>query len=287
MKYISGLLALFLFTISLNAQRDAELDDIITESTVPSEDLFLDDIVERTLIYESQVLPYEHLREADIPWQKRLWRLIDVREKMNLHFKNEKDPFFDIIKDAAISGEITVFKGDDKTFSEPMFGSEVEKLLRRPDTIQVPDENFNMVTKITLIEIFAANIERFRIKEVWYFNKEESVVKCRILGIAPMYQEFDGDTGVFIAEYPLFWVYYPQAREMLSKHRVFNPNNDAAPLTWYDIFEQRMFASFIWKQSNELDSHLAGLGYEGVDLLLESEKIKAELFNFEHDLWSY
>lgn len=276
------------FATAVSAQRDAELDDIITESSAPSEDLFLDDIVERTLVYESKVLPYESLREADIPWQKRIWRVIDTREKLNLHFQNEKEPFFNIIKDAAINGEITVFKGDDKNFSQPMFGSEVEKMLKRQDTIQVPDpETFDLVTTIRTLEIFASSIQTYRVKEVWYFNKEESVVKCRILGIAPIYQEFDPDSGVFLAEYPLFWVYYPQAREILARHKVFNANNDAAPLTWYDIFEQRQFSSFIWKQSNELDAHLSALGYEGVDLLMESEKIKAELFNFEHDLWSY
>jgi len=282
------LLVALLAGTSAFAQRDAELDDIITESSQPSEDLFLDDIVERTIIYETQVLPYEDMREADIPWSKRIWRLIDVREKLNIHFRNEQAPLFDILKDAAISGEITVFKGDDKTFSEPMFGSEVEGLLRRQDTTQVVDpETFNTIEKVIVREIFASNIERYRVKEVWFFNKEESVFQVRILGIAPMYQEFDNDTGVFIAEYPLFWVYYPQAREMLARHRVFNGKNDAAPLTWYDVFEQRQFSSFIWKQSNELDAHLSALGYEGVDLLMESEKIKAELFNFEHDLWSY
>ncbi len=287
-QYLSLLLIACLLSTAVDAQRDAELDDIITESSEPSEDLFLDDIVQRTLVYESQVLPYEELREADVPWQKRVWRLIDVRERMNLHFRNEEEPFFDILKEAAINGEITVFKGSDKNFTEPMFGSEVQAIIARPDTQQVMDpETFDMTTQITTIEIFASNIERYRIKEVWYFNKEESVVKVRILGIAPMYQEFDNDSGMFIAEYPLFWVYYPQARELLARHRVFNPKNDAAPMTWYDVFEQRQFSSFIWKQSNELDAHLSALGYEGVDLLMESEKIRAELFNFEHDLWSY
>lgn len=278
-----------LFVTSMNAQ--GELSDVIEQSGTEKdlqEDMFLDGIVKQELIYETQVLEYEELREADVPWKKRVWRVIDVREKQNIIFRNEAEPFFDVLKNAAIDGEITVFKGDDQKFSEPLYGSDVEKMLKRLDTIQVPDpETFDMVTKIIPREIFASNIERFRVKEVWYFNKEESVVKCRILGIAPMYQEFDDDTGAFIAEYPLFWVYYPQAREMLARYPVFNEKNDAAPLTWYDALEQRNFSSYIWKKSNPLDASLSGLGYEGVDLLMESNNIKAELFNFEHDLWSY
>ena len=88
-------------------------------------------------------------------------------------------------------------------------------------------------------------------------------------------------------ELPLFWIYYPEAREVLAKERVVNPFNDAAPMTWSDLIEARFFSSYIYKQSNPLDLRLKDQYGEGTDMLLESDKIKRELFNFEHDLWTY
>jgi len=110
----------------------------------------------------------------------------------------------------------------------------------------------------------------------------------RILGIAPLQEVFDEDTGTFKYELPLFWVYYPEAREVLSRYTVFNEMNDASVITWSDLFEMRRFSSYIYKQSNVLDVRLIDMfPNSGVDRLLESEKIKSELFNWEHDLWTY
>jgi len=58
-------------------------------------------------------------------------------------------------------------------------------------------------------------------------------------------------------------------------------------MSWYDLFESRFFSSYIYKASNSLDAPLKNIYDDGLDALLESEKIKAELFNFEHDLWEY
>ena len=84
----------------------------------------------------------------------------------------------------------------------------------------------------------------------------------------------------------MFWVYYPDARYMFARHTAFRTGNDASPLTWEDILEMRFFSSHIYKERNVLDLRLKDI-YSGVDLLLEGEKIKQEIFNFEHDLWSF
>ena len=109
-----------------------QAESIITESSDPVEDVYLDDVVRHTMIYENRVLPYEPLREADIPWERRMWRLIDVREKINLPFINPLEPFFTIIAEGAKSGEIKVFK--DETFKEMMTPEEVMGKLVSTDT---------------------------------------------------------------------------------------------------------------------------------------------------------
>lgn len=260
---------------------------IITESSDPLEDVYIDDIVPKRLIYETRVLPYEPVREADIPWEKRIWRVIDVREKINLAFVYPEKPLFTIFSEASENGEIRVF-GDDK-FTQMLSIEEVMNQLVEIDTVVVYDpETYEENVRITHSELNPEDIKKYRIKEIWYYDEESSRMKVRILGIAPIRDYYDEDTGLFKFEGPMFWVYYPEAREVLARHRVFNEHNDAAPMTWYDLFEMRRFSSYIYKSSNVLDYRLQDFyPQDGISRLLESEKIKSELFNWEHDLWTY
>lgn len=270
--------------------------EIRTESSAPSEDIYVDDIVQKRLVVESRLLPYEAVREADIAWQKRIWRIVDAREKMNNVWKAEEAPFFNVIKDLVQNGDITVFS--DEKFKEPLSFKEVEAKLFKIDTIPT----FDYDTYEEKIEVVRNtkdwhNINQFRIKEIWFFDEEASMMKCRIIGIAPMYEESisgtaDGVETNVTLPYPLFWIYYPEARVHLAKHRVISDANDMAPMTWADLLDNRYFSSYIYKRSNVLDYGIkdyfdAKDDRISMDILLESEKIKNELFNFEHDLWEY
>lgn len=264
-----------------------EAENIITESSEPLEEIYVDDIVPKRMIFENRVLPYEPIREADIPWEKRMWRIIDVREKLNLSFSYPEKPFFSILSEAAGTGEIKVFT--DEKFREMLTPDEVMAKLVATDTNIVYDpETYEEEVVISTTPVNPEDIKRFRIKEIWFFDEESSTMKVRILGIAPIKDVYDDGTGEFKYELPLFWIYYPEIRDELARHRVFNEENDAAPMTWFDLFEMRRFASYIYKQSNVLDLRLKDIYVDnGIDRLLESQKIKAELFNWEHDLWSY
>ena len=68
--------------------------------------------------------------------------------------------------------------------------------------------------------------------------------------------------------------------------KVFNPGNDGDLGTWEDLFERRFFSSYIYKESNVYNRRIQDY-LQGVDILLEADKIKQEIFNYEHDLWSY
>ena len=283
--YLVGILSAFVPGVIWAQQAES----IITESSDPVEDVYLDDVVRHTMIYENRVLPYEPLREADIPWERRMWRLIDVREKINLPFINPLEPFFTIIAEGAKSGEIKVFK--DETFKEMMTPDEVMGKLVTTDTSLVfnPDTYEDEVV-IVNSPVNPEDIIKYRVKEMWYFDEESSRMGVRILGIAPIRDYTDENTGEFKYAIPMFWVYYPEAREALSRHTVFTEGNDAAPGTWYDLFEQRRFSSYIYKQSNVLDMRLEDFyngAEKGIERLMESERIKMELFNWEHDLWTY
>ncbi len=268
----------------------AQEAETVTESSDLDEDIFIDGVVERTLIQENRVLPWEPIREADIAWEKRIWRVIDTREKMNLPFRYPEKPFVMLLKDLAESGELTVFR--DEQFKEKLDAEALQNIFSRPDTITKLDyETYEQTIEIVTVDINPEDINRFRVKEVWFFDEETSRLRHRILGIAPIKETYDEDTGLFKYEEPIFWIYYPAVREAFSKHRVFNDFNDAGPTTWYDLFEQRKFASYIYKISNVNDmrvkDYFENSPNPGIDMLLESQRIKEELFNFEHDLWEY
>jgi len=273
----------------LNAQKGAE--EIITESSEPAEDRYVDDIVSKRLVVENTVLPYEPIREADIAWQKKIWRVLDTREKMNLPFRYPEKPLFNVFREMIENGDITVF--EDEKFTTALTPEEVEKSLNRVDTSVIFDyDTYEEKVQVVKSEISWEDINRFRVKEIWFFDEESSRLRVRILGIAPERDVYDDETQEFKYSLPLFWIYYPEARNLLSKHRIFNENNDMAPMTWAALFESRFFSSVIYKSSNVLDLRVkdmfdASKENSNIDILLESKKIKAELFNFEHDFCTY
>ncbi len=246
----------------------------------------IDGFYERKMHKEKGVIPYDPVREADVFWQKRIWRVIDIREKMNLAFSYPKERFIQILLNATESGEVTAYNGIDDQFTSPMTPEEVGKIGRGTDTVFVMDpETFEEKMEVVQNELDMSLIKKFRLKEDWFFDKESSTLQVRIIGIAPILDKYD-DNGNYIGEQVMFWVYYPNLRQTLANHEVVNRFNDAARMTWYDLFETRFFSSYIIKESNELDRRIQDYK-SGVQALLEAEKIKNDIFKWEHDVWTY
>lgn len=247
----------------------------------------LNDIVERNIVKTKKVLDYQPLQERDIFWEKRTWRVLDVREKMNLAFMAPQAPLFDILTQAALDGKIQLYSADEGAddFSYALSNDEINNTLFETDTVQVWSDINEPTLRVIQNSIFYEDIKRYRIKETWFFDSKTSTMQVRILGIAPL-KEVYNERGEFRYEKPLFWIHYPSSREELSRHTVFTQGNDSSQMTWEDLFEMRKFASYIYKESNVQNNRLEDL-LSGVDLLLESDKINREIFNFEHDLWSY
>jgi gliding motility associated protien GldN len=286
MKFVLKLFTLVSLLMLCNSASAQQPENILTESSDPNEGRPLDDVVDKRLTNDKRLLPYDHVREADIFWEKRIWRVIDIREKMNLPFAYPERPFFSILMDAATGGEITVYSTEDDKFSSKLTPDEVASMGATIDTVITFDpETYEEQLQVVRNDINPEDVKRFRVKEVWFFDEETSTLQVRILGIAPLIDKTD-ENGNFLYEKPMFWVYYPEAREILSRERVFNVGNDASPITWEDLMEMRFFSSYIYKESNVRDRRIQDY-LTGVDLLLEADKIKQEIFNFEHDLWSY
>lgn len=244
-----------------------------------------DGIYEKTTVATKQMLQYDHLREADVFWEKRVWRVIDVREKMNKHFTYPNAPFVKILLDAATKGNLSVYSAMDDKFTYKLADGEAANIGVTIDTIIVIDPiTLKETEKIVRNELNWEDVKRFRVKEVWYMDEETSTMKVRILGIAPLIEVKDANDN-FRYEQPLFWLYYPELRTVLNNQEVVNPMNDANPMSWDNIFEMRYFSSYVYKESNVQDKRLQDYK-TGLDILLEAQKVEEAIFEFEEDIWS-
>ena len=234
-------------------------------------------------------LQHEYVREADIFWKKEIWRIIDCREKMNLPFKYPKRPFIEILIDAVKSGEVPAFGANDDEFRNPIPSEEALAMTGSTrDTIMVPDaaNPDSLVPTVIAKDFDYEKVNRYRLKEVWYFNKQTSTMQVRIMGIAPVMEDYD-EWGNFRGTKALFWVYMPELRKILVQNEAYNPFPDGIRLSWDDIFSLRLFSSVIFKEDNVRDERIKDIYENPIDQLYQSEKIKDRIFNFEHDLWEF
>ncbi len=261
--------------------------------------------------HNKKVQPYAPLRQADVMWSRKIWREIDLRQKINhpfyypendgvAHTINDRKSLIDVIYSAIKEGSITAYGNAamDDEFREEMtrndistIGGAKEELIEVIDwdaVAQGADPDEAKTTKLNKSEFNRNTVKKWRLKEEWFFDKQRSVMDVRILGIAPLQEDKDEVTGDLTGTFsPLFWVYFPEARNILVNAEVFNlVKNDAERRTYDDIFWKRMFGSTIVKEANVMDRKINEY-MVGLDALLEAERIKEEIFNIEHDLWEY
>jgi len=254
-----------------------------------------DGVYDKINTLEKKPIPYAYVREADVMWQKRIWRVIDLREKINQPFYYPIDPhnqwrsLMQVIMDALKEGSVIAYDASLPTdeFTTPLSYQELLNTLERTDTLQLqrtypPYDWYDTIIKRSFN---AQDVKKFRIKEDWFFDKQRSVMDVRILGICPIVDDYT-EKGVLRGVRPLFWIYFPEARTVFAKAEVFNRYNSANRLTYDDVFWKRMFNSYIYKEDNVFDRKISDYA-QGMDALLESERIKNEIFSFEEDLWKY
>jgi gliding motility associated protien GldN len=257
-----------------------------------------DFIYGRSAVKERHVIAWPYLREADVMYAWRVERIIDVREKMNTCMSWPKNPLWKVLETSVMKdGGLTPYFSD--SLNRPMSQSDIVKKLNYETTIQVqvdPNDPYNLKDSTVQVVYDWETIKRYKIMEDWIFDKKESRFYCRIIYVAPMFQPYAG--GMTVPEQPICYLRYHDNsfadsatfRNICVNQEVYNRFNDAARLTYDDYFEQRMFTSYIVKESNMFDLKIKGFDEykdDGVAALLESDNIKKKLFEFEHDLWEF
>lgn len=242
-----------------------------------------------------RVVPYTHVREADVMWHRRVWREIDLREKINhpLYFPinpiEDRKSLYDVIKLAIQEGTITAYSDVDDEFTVPLTKAEVVDQMGYKEVQEQYDEFGDIKEGFadTVVEEYTSqDIVSYRLKEDWFFDNERSIMDVRIMGICPVRLNIDPETGESKGSVTMFWIYFPEARYVFANYDVFNRQNDAERRTFEDIFWKRMFNSYAYKRSNVYDRNNREF-LKSIDLLLEADRIKDDIFKMEHDLWHF
>jgi gliding motility associated protien GldN len=255
---------------------------------------YKDGVYDKENAVNRRFIPYTHLREADVTWEKRIWRTIDIREKVNQPLYYPLEPnvsrisIMQLMTKYILSGQIIAFQ--DEEFLVPLEKSVMrDKMVLKSDSVD--QEQFDEQGNSYTIRVAGAidstwmyeNFCEIELKEDWFFDKQKSSLEVRIIGMG-FNASLKGKEDLGCVNQ--FYVYFPACRPFFAKHEVFNTRNDSERRTFEDIFWKRQFASGIRKESNVYDRKVETYS-KGIDALLESDRIKGDIFRFEHDLWQF
>ncbi len=261
------------------------------------------------LLDNDKPLEYGYVGDRDILFSKMIWEKIVLDERVNfpLYFPvegnlgDDRKSLYQVLMENIDSGMISKVYGD-PYFTEERTMKDLAPSLKKEeitdegidwmnaegvsDTSKVPEEY------VIRREIGPADISSFLIKGLWYFDKRQGELKYRILAIAPAAPDvnfIDSDDEANKEPIGLFWVFYPEVRDILHEAKAFNNNNSANPISFDHLLNSRRFHGLIYREENvygdrEIKEYVAD---NALMQLMESERIKNKIRDFEQDMWSY
>jgi gliding motility associated protien GldN len=259
--------------------------------------LLFSSVIGQNVLEPMPRIEQDHVRYEDLMWAKRIWRRIDLRQKLNhpLYFPespaNGRVSLFESMKTAVLSGNLSAYYpgplGLDDMFSNKYKLDELDSILNPIQQVMLIDPSTQKDTIVMFRDpIETQDVLIYELKEDWYFDKERYVMEVRIVGICPMILVLDEETGDFRGYKKLFWIPFIELRNEMNNWPIYTRNNALEAMSFDDLFEKRMFQSLIVKESNVYDRYIMQYA-SGKDAILESDRINQDVLEFEHDLWSY
>lgn len=258
-----------------------------------------DESIEEIYAKADGPIPYEYVNDRDIVFQKKVWETIPLDQKQNLIYYYpleetiDRKPLWNVLKDAVMNKKITEVYYDDN-FKFKLNPKDLESKFVRTDTTDAGKEQFMFDGKIDnqyiyTTEIRPTDVKEYRAMGMWYMDRNAGELKYRLLGLAPIVVDLATKNTEFEEAVPLFWIFFPDAREILYNAYAFNERNPAMKLNFDYLFNARKFAGTIYKTDNvygdrDIKDYVKG---NAMMQLLEAERVKESIRDLEDDLWNY
>ena len=247
-------------------------------------------------------LEYGYVDDRDVLMGKTVWEIIDLSERINfpLYFPidttnigSDRRSLYDVLTKGIRSGEITEVYSD-SYFNTKKSYKDIQSSLTRIDTTDAGKEQINAGAAISQEyilkrDITAQDVTQYKIKGYWYFDSRQSELKYRLLAICPITPDvytLNSDEKDYIE---LFWVFFPGARNVLHDAKSFNDKNSSMPISFDQILNSRRFNAVIYQEENVYGdrSIVSYMKDNAQNQLLESERVKEKIRNFEENMWNY
>ncbi|TXE06119.1 gliding motility protein GldN [Seonamhaeicola algicola] len=257
---------------------------------------------EQKVVDNDKPLEYGYVDDRDILFAKMTWERVVLNERSNFplyypidtnNIGKDRRSLYDVLMKNIKNGKIENIY-DDSYFSTKRTLKDIEAALTKVDTTELGIEQLNAgetlsAEYIDRREITAADIVEYRIKGLWYFDKRQSEMKYRLLAIAPVAPDvnfIDSDNPDLV---PLFWIFFPDARQVLHEAKAFNNENSSQPFSFDHVLNSRRFHGYIYKEENVYGDRKITeyVSDNALMQLLESERIKDKIRDFELDMWTY
>ena len=247
-------------------------------------------------------LDYGYVDDRDILFSKMTWEKVVLDERSNFplyypidtnNISSNRRSLYDVLMKSIKNGRIENIY-DDSYFNAKRTLKDIESALSKIDTTGVGIEQLNAGEELSAEyinrrDITAAEIREYHIKGLWYFDKRQAEMKYRLLGIAPVAPDvnFIDDDEPDLVE--LFWVFFPDAREVLHEAKSFNDKNSSMPFSFDHILNARRFHGYTYKEENVQGDRAVSeyISDNALMQLLESDRIKDKIRDFELDMWTY
>ncbi len=257
---------------------------------------------EQKKLDNDKYLEYGYVDDRDIMWSKMVWEVVDLDERANFplyypidtnNIGNNRRSLYDVLMTSVQRGDIENIY-DDSYFTTKRTLLDIQDALRLVDTTDMGYEQFNaegIVDNqfIRRRDITAADIMEYHLKGLWYFDKRQGELKYRLLGIAPVAPDVNFIDSDDPDPVELFWIWFPDAREVLHEAKAFNNENSAIPSSFDHLLNSRRFSGLIYREENVYGDRQVNeyISDNSLMQLLESDRIKEKIRDFEQDMWSY
>ena len=302
MRKIFLLILLILFTSEvfsqanlLNAKNPSEIGDTSSSEAI------------------TEFVDYEYVDDKNILWSKVVYEFIDLNERLNFpllfpvndtKYDDTRKSLWRVIRENIENGKISeVYDSNNDNFTE------ASRIIGKDST----DLEANIYKNYNISDIYkskyvpesfvprevasSADIFGYVIKGVWYFDKIHAELRYRLLAIQPYGKDLKTSVDGEETETGYFWIWYPSIREILDKHLVFNDKNNNNRISFDELLINRRFSSYIYKYDNvygdrEIRDYIRQRDNESyaqwqTRIVMESERIKKEILDFEIDMWGY